>query len=153
MKPPFIGLIAAPHTPFGPDGNVALEKIPLQARLLANNGIAGAFVCGTTGEGASLSTEERRGVVEAWIKARPAGLAVIAHVGHLSLVEAAASARHAQDAGADAIAAVAPSFFKPPAVAELVAWCARVAGAAPGLPFYFYHMPGMTGVTIPAANF
>lgn len=147
------GLIAAPHTPFRPDGSVALDVIPPQARLLAHNGVAGAFVCGTTGEGASLTGEERRNVVEAWVAAKPAALSVIVHVGHLSLGEACAFARHAQDTGADAIATIAPSFFKPATVAELVAWCAAVASGAPKLPFYYYHMPGMTGVTIPAADF
>jgi N-acetylneuraminate lyase len=74
-------------------------------------------------------------------------------VGHLSLGEAAALAKHAQDSGADAIATIAPSFFKPATAHELVAWCAHVAAAAPQLPFYYYHMPAMTGVTIAATDF
>ena len=147
------GLIAAPHTPFGPNGAVALDVIPQQAGLLAHNGVTGAFICGTTGEGASLTSEERRAIAAAWVKARPAGMAVIVHVGHSSLTEAGAFARHAQEIGADAIAAIAPSFFKPASATELAAWCAEVARQAPALPFYFYHMPGMTGVTIPAADF
>jgi N-acetylneuraminate lyase len=147
------GLIAAPHTPFRPDGSVALDVISQQARLLAHNRVAGAFICGTTGEGASLTSEERRQVAEAWVAAKPAGLSVIVHVGHLSLAEACSFARHAAEIGANAIATIAPSFFKPASVTELVAWCAQVAKAAPTLPFYYYHMPGMTGVTFPAADF
>jgi N-acetylneuraminate lyase len=153
MKQPLAGLIAAPHTAIHADGTLALATIPRQARLLAHNGVSGAFVCGTTGEGSSFTGEERRQVVEAWIKARPAGLAVIVHVGHLSLGEACDFARHAQATGADAIAALAPSFLRPPSVAELVAWCAAVAAAAPALPFYYYHMPAMTGVSFAAADF
>jgi N-acetylneuraminate lyase len=153
MKKPFTGLIAAPHTAFHADGSLALEVIPLQARLLAHNKVAGAFICGTTGEGASLTSDERRRVVEAWVAAKPPSVALIVHVGHLSIGEAVAFARHAQENGVDAIAAIAPSFFKPAATNELVAWCATVAAAAPRLPFYYYHMPGMTGVTIPAADF
>lgn len=147
------GLIAAPHTPFRSDGAVALDTIPRQAQLLARNRVSGAFVCGTTGEGASLTSDERRRIVETWAGAKPAGLALIVHVGHLSLGDACALARHAQDAGADAIATIAPSFFKPATQAELVAWCAQVAAAAPKLPFYYYHMPAMTGVSLPAAEF
>lgn len=147
------GLIAAPHTPFRADGSIELEVVPQQARLLVHNGVAGAFICGTTGEGSSLTSDERRTLVESWVAARPVGLSVIVHVGHLSLNEACALARHAEEAGADAIAAIAPSFFKPPTVTELVAWCAEVARAAPTLPFYYYYMPGMTGVTIPATDF
>jgi N-acetylneuraminate lyase len=153
MKKALTGLIAAPHTPFHANGALALEMIPQQAQLLAHNRVTGAFICGTTGEGSSLTSEERRQVVEAWVAARPAALSVIVHVGHLSLGDACAFARHAQQTGADAIATIAPSFFKPAATAELVAWCAKVAAAAPNLPFYYYHMPAMTGVAIPAADF
>jgi N-acetylneuraminate lyase len=153
MKKSLTGLIAAPHTPFHADGSLATEVIAQQARLLASNGVAGAFICGTTGEGPSLTSDERRRVVEAWVAARPESLAVIAHVGHLSFGEAAAFARHAQETGADAIATLAPGFFKPGSVEDLVAWCAKIAGAAPKLPFYYYHMPAMTGVSFPAADF
>ena len=153
MKFPLPGLVAAPFTPFRADGEVAYDVIPRQARTLATNGVIGAFVCGTTGEGPSLTGDERRRVLEAWVAARPAGLRIIAHVGPLSSGEARALARHAQDAGADAIAAVAPSFFKPPGNAELIAWCAQVAAAAPRLPFYYYHIPSMTGITLPTAAF
>jgi N-acetylneuraminate lyase len=147
------GLVAAPFTPFTPNGDLALPVVARQARTLAANGVIGAFVCGTTGEGSSRTSEERRRVTEAWMAARPAGLNVIVHVGHLSVGEARALASHAQSVGADAVAAVAPSFFKPTGVSELVAWCAEVAAAAPKLPFYYYHIPSMTNVTIPAAAF
>lgn len=147
------GLIAAPHTPFRADGSVALDLIAQQARLLTQNGVRGAFICGTTGEGPSLTSEERRQIAEAWVAARPANLAVIVHVGHLSLGEARALAAHAQAIGADATAAVAPSFFKPASQTELVAWCAQLAAAAPKLPFYYYTIPSFTGVSLSAADF
>lgn len=153
MKSILHGLIAAPFTPFRPDGELALDVIPLQAALLAHNGVEGAFVCGTTGEGHSLSVDERRRVVEAWRKATPAGVKLIVHVGHLCLAESLGLARHAEETGADAIATIAPSFFKPAGVSELVAWCRQVAAAAPKLPFYYYHMPAMTGVNIPVLEF
>jgi len=147
------GLIAAPHTPFRPDGSVALELVAQQARLLAHNRVSGAFICGTTGESPSLSTDERRAIAEAWVAARQPGLSIIVHVGHLCLADARALAAHAQAIGADAIAAVAPSFFKPGSQHELVAWCAQVASAAPELPFYYYTIPSMTGVALSAADF
>ena len=147
------GLIAAPHTPFLPDGALNLPLIERQAALLARNGVAGAFVCGTTGEGSSLSSAERRAVAARWAEARPAGLQLIVHVGHPSAEESRELAQHAAKIGADAIAALAPSFFKPTRVEELVAYCARLASAAPETPFYYYHMPAMTGVNFPAVEF
>ena len=153
MKPPLRGLIAAPFTPFHPDGSLALEIVPRLATLLAGNGVSGAFVCGTTGEGYSLTMDERRQVAAAWRRATPPGLKLIVHVGHSSAGESRALARHAEEIGADAISTIAPSFFKPPGVVELVAWCRDVAAAAPGTPFYYYHIPSMTGVSIPVAEF
>lgn len=153
MKPSLSGLIAAPFTPFDSNGNIALDVVPRLAKLLAGNGVSGAFVCGTTGEGYSMTTDERKQVAAVWRKATPPGLKLIVHVGHSSIGEGRSLARHAEEIGADAISTVAPSFFKPPGVAELVGWCRDVAAAAPGLPFYYYHIPSMTGVTIPAADF
>jgi len=153
MLPPLSGLIAAPFTPFRPNGDLALDTIPALAALLQRNEVGAAFVCGTTGEGSSLTTEERRQVAAAWRKATPPGLKLAVHVGHLSLGDSRELARHAAEIGADAIAAIAPGFFKPAGVAELVAWCAEVAAAAPQLPFYYYHMPAMTGVNIAVHDF
>lgn len=153
MKLPPSGLIAAPHTPFDSAGQLMLETIPRLAALLEGNHVSGAFVCGTTGEGASLTTEERRSVAEAWRKSSPANLSLIVHIGHHCLETSCELARHAESIKADAIATVAPSFYKPIGVEELVDWCAAAAAAAPGLPFYYYHMPSMTGVDISAANF
>ena len=153
LKPNLHGLIAAPFTPFRPDGEIAFDVIPRQAALLAHNGVSGAFVCGTTGEGFSLAMEERYRVVETWRKAVSPSLKLIVHVGHLCLSDSCRLAAHAMASGADAIATIAPSFFKPSGTAELVAWCERIAAAAPTLPFYYYHMPAMTGVDIAAADF
>jgi N-acetylneuraminate lyase len=153
MPPPLSGLIAAPFTPFRASGDLALETVPALAALLHKNGVNAAFICGTTGEGSSLTTAERMQVAAAWRKATPPGLKLAVHVGHQSLGDSRALARHAQEIGADVIAAIAPSFFKPASAVDLVAWCREVASAAPGLPFYYYHMPSMTGVTIPVREF
>ncbi|HEX2860218.1 MAG TPA: dihydrodipicolinate synthase family protein [Lacunisphaera sp.] len=153
MQPPLSGLVAAPFTPFESSGELALATIPRLASLLHKNGVNAAFVCGATGEGSNLTTEERIQVASAWRQATPADLKLAVHVGHLSLGDSRTLARHAQAIGADAIATIAPSFFKPAGAAELVAWCADIAAAAPQLPFYYYHMPAMTGVPVTATEF
>src|SRR5437870_3692062 len=68
MKFNLAGLVAAPFTPFAPNGDLALEVVPRLARTLAGNGVSGAFICGTTGEGASMPSGERRQVAEAKTK-------------------------------------------------------------------------------------
>lgn len=149
----FSGLIAAPFTPFHADGSVNLDVIPAYARFLKSRGVKAVFVCGTTGEGASLSTEERERVAEAWQKTAGPALPVIVHTGHTSLPEARRLSAHAEKIGAAAIAALSPFFFKPRDNAGLIDWCAAVASAAPTLPFYYYNIPSMTGVSFPVAEF
>ncbi len=147
------GLVAAPFTPQHPDGTLNLEAIAPYARHLRRLGVVGAFVCGTTGEGASLTGEERRRVAERWVAAAPADLRVIVHVGHTCLEDSRALAAHAQEIGADSISCLAPYFFRPAGVPGLVDWCAAVAAAAPRLPFYYYHMPSMTGLHLAVVDF
>jgi len=147
------GLIAAPHTPFNADGEVALDQIDLQAEVLVSQGVSGVFVCGTTGEGASLTTAERKAVAERWVKASGGRLKVVIHVGHNALGEACDLAQHAEKIGATATSSVGPNYFKPASAEELVAFCAPLAAAAPGLPYYYYHSPGMTGVSVPMKKF
>ena len=54
------GLIAAPHSPFDSAGDLNLAAVEAQAGVLAEGGVLGAFVCGSTGEGHSLTGDERR---------------------------------------------------------------------------------------------
>jgi N-acetylneuraminate lyase len=143
------GLIAAPFTPFHPEGSLNPDVIAPYAEFLIGTGVRGVFVCGSTGEGHSLSIEERRIVAEHWVSAVRRRIPVMIHVGHNSIVEARTLAAHAKHIGADAIAALAPSYYKPRTIADLIEFLAPVAAAAPGLPFYFYHIPSMTGVTLP----
>jgi N-acetylneuraminate lyase len=153
INSPLSGLIAAPFTPFADDGSIALNVIPSLAILLRKNGVNGAFVCGTTGEGYSMTIEERIMVAAAWSNSKPSQLKLIVHTGHSSLGEAKLLAKHAEEIKADAISTLAPNFFRPTSVVELVAWCREIAAAAPKTPFYYYHIPSMTGVTISATDF
>jgi N-acetylneuraminate lyase len=147
------GLIAAPFTPMHPDGTLNLDAVEPYAALLVRSGVVGAFVGGTTGESLSLAIEERMLLTEAWTDAAPDGLRVIVHAGAESLEEARMLAGHAADCGARGVAAMPPTFFKPDGVEGLVAWCAAVAEAAGALPFYYYHIPGLTGVHAAMAEF
>ena len=153
MKQHFVGLIAAPFTPLKPDRSLDLDTVEVLAASLSANGVRGAFVCGTTGESTSLTVDERMRVAERWQAAAGKDLAVIVHAGHLCLDDAKAIARHASRIGADAIAGSAPFYLKPRSVEELVAFLAELAAAAPDLPFYYYHIPALTGVDFPMVEF
>jgi len=148
------GLIAAVYSPCHRDGTLNLSAIERQAAVLSADGAAGAFVCGTNGEGFSLSTEERMQVAERWRNAiSPGSLRLVVHVGHNSLSDATHLAKHAQSIGADAISLTAPNYFRAASVDDLLAFCVPVARAAPALPFYYYEIPALTGVHLSMVEF
>ncbi|HET6574556.1 MAG TPA: dihydrodipicolinate synthase family protein [Fimbriiglobus sp.] len=146
------GLIAAPHTPFHPDGSLNSDAIDRQVDHLARSGVDGAFICGTTGEGMSLTNTERRTVAERWIKAAAGRFPVIVHVGHACVKDVQELATHAEGVGSDAIAAVPPFYHKPASVAEVARFLGAVARSAPRTALYYYDIPGMTGVSVPTVE-
>ncbi len=140
------GLVAAPFTPMTENGEINPKIVEQCARHLINNRVTGAFVCGTTGEGISMTSEERKIILEEWVRCSGSELKVICHVGSTSLPQSVELADHAEKSGAYAIAAFAPFFFRPGPAAELVSFFEPVAAAAPGIPFYYYHFPALTGI-------
>ena len=151
--PKLEGLVAATYTPLKADGSFRDDLVlPLVDHLLPS-GISGLYVCGSTGEGMSLSGNERRQVAEAYVSAAARRVPVVIQVGHNSLAEAAELAAHAQSIGADVVSATCPSYFKVAAVDALIESMAVVAAGAPELPFYYYHIPTLTGSDIDMVDF
>jgi N-acetylneuraminate lyase len=141
------GLVAATLTPFKSDGQLNLPVVAKQAELLLRNGVNTVFICGSTGESYSLTVEERLALAQRWSEvARGSALRVVVHVGSNCLADARTLASQAQSLGTTAIAALAPNYFKPKSLDDLIACCGEIAGAAPALPFYFYDIPMLTGV-------
>ncbi|MFX1703964.1 dihydrodipicolinate synthase family protein [Chitinophaga sp. CC14] len=147
------GLIAAAFTPFHGDGSLNLELIPALTDKLVKDGLKGIFVCGSNGEGPNMTTEERMQVAEAFVKAARKRLLIIVHVGHSSIAESQKLAAHAASIGADAFSSVAAFYFKPTSVQVLADCMADIASAAPTLPFYYYHIPTLTGVGMDMMEF
>jgi len=147
------GLVAATFTPMYPNGDIHYAVIGQYAQHIVDSGISGVFVCGTTGEFTSLTTEERKQILEHWVKAARGRFKVIAHVGSDNQRESVELSRHAAETGAWGVGSIAPGFFKPASVRDLIGFFKPVAAAAPELPFYYYNMPSMTGVSLSVAQF
>jgi len=145
------GLIAAPFTPMYPDGSLHLNLIPRYYRLLKTNGINGAFICGSTGEGVSMTAKEKMAVAEAWADATKddPSFKVMTLLGGTCLTECMELARHAETIGLYAVSFTAPFYFKPANVEMLTQACIAVAETVPEMPFYYYHIPVLTGVDFP----
>jgi len=147
------GLIAAPYTPMNEDGSINVSVIHEYADKLKEDGVDGAFVCGTTGEGMLMTNQERMAVAEKWMEEQTDDFKIIVHVGTTSLKQSKELSGHAQRSGAYAIASLGPVFLRPSGVTELVGFCEEVASGAPLLPFYYYHIPSVSGINLSMVEF
>lgn len=146
--PKLAGLIAAPFTPMHADGSINIDSIPAYYEFLKNNKVTGAFICGSTGEGVSMTTNEKKEVASAWAEAtkNDKDFKVMLFLGGTSLADCKDLAVHAKAIGLYAISFTAPFYFKPANVDMLAAACAEIAAMVPEMPFYYYHIPVLTGV-------
>jgi N-acetylneuraminate lyase len=153
MRRLLTGLIPACHTPFAADGQLDLATVERQASYFRSAGVRAVFVAGTTGEYASLTVGERKALCDRWVDVAGDSLKIAVNVGHNCLADAVELTAHARQAGVAAIAAMAPSYYKPATVEQLVDFCIPIAAKAEPLPFYYYHIPSMTGVNLPMSEF
>jgi len=147
------GLCAATVTPFDKQGNLLLEQVRPIVDHLVESGVSGLYVCGSTGEGVSLTDEQRRSVAKAYVEAADGRLPVVVQVGQNSLAGARNLAAHAQSIGADGISATCPSYFQIDRLEILVDSMVFVAAGAPDLSFYYYHIPALTGIDFDMVEF
>ena len=143
------GAIAAAVTPLR-DAGLRLDEPGVErlVRFLADGGVDGALVAGTTGEGVLLTLDERMRLAELFVDARPDGFLVAVHAGAQTTADTVALAAHAQEHGADAVAVIAPPYF-PLDDEELFRHLRGAASAADPLPFYIYEFTGRSGYPIP----
>ncbi|MBA4853674.1 dihydrodipicolinate synthase family protein [Emticicia sp. BO119] len=142
------GLIAAPFTPMHIDGSLNLTLIPHYYQMLKDNDVMGAFICGSTGEGVSLSAEEKKAVAAAWADCTrdDEAFKVMLFLGGTSITDCKQLAKYAREIGLYAVSFTAPFYFKPANVDVLAEACKEIAAVVPDMPFYYYHIPVLTGV-------
>jgi len=100
----FQGVYPALVTPFDVEGRVDEDVLRDLVDWHLKAGVRGSFVCGSTGEGLLLSTEERKRVAEVVVDHLSGRGLCIVHVGHPSSEESTRLARHAEEIGADTTA-------------------------------------------------
>ncbi|XP_059047712.1 N-acetylneuraminate lyase-like isoform X2 [Achroia grisella] len=143
------GLMPPVFTPINEDQTVNYSAIPGYAKYLADAGIKAVLVGGTTGENMSLNVEERKKIVDIWVKeGRTLGLHIQVQVGGGPLRDVLALAQYSQAVGVNSLLTLPELYFKPQTVDELVQYVELVAKAAPKLPVLYYHIPSMSKVEI-----
>ena len=142
-QPVFTGSGVAIITPFTNDG----IDYPALARLLdfqLENGTDAIIVCGTTGEAAAMSYEERARAIEAVVRHVDGRVPVIAGTGSNNTENAITLSRDASSAGVDALLVVTP-FYNKATPKGLIRHYTAVANAVEK-PVILYHVPSRTGV-------
>ena len=146
------GILPATVSPNKEDGSFDTAAMRRVVRHQLDAGSDGVYVCGGTGEGLLMSREDRELALEAALDEVNGAATVIAHVGAFRTDETVALARHASDAGADAIAALPPAYFYVPDDDGMVEYYRTVAGAA-DVPLLIYNIPQRTHITMTESLF
>jgi len=144
--PQLAGVFPAVLTPFDEDEKLNLKAFKGLVDYLYRGGVDGLYVCGSTGEGVFMSAEERKRVAETAVECSEGRGRVYVHVGAMTTRESCELARHAEAAGADAISAVPPLYFRY-SYPEVKAHYADIASVC-SLPIIVYHIPVLINFTL-----
>ena len=146
MKFEATGVFPANVTAKGPDGKIDLKQTKAVVGFLYSKGVDGLHVCGTTGEFATLTVNDRKAVAEASIEAANGRGTIMIQVGAVPTADSCELAKHAAQAGADAVSSVPPFYY--PTTKESVLNHYRRISDASGLPVIIYDNPHTTGFTV-----
>jgi dihydrodipicolinate synthase/N-acetylneuraminate lyase len=105
--------------------------------------VQGLYVCGTYGSGPLMSTRQRKKCAEVVIDEVKGGVPIVLHVGAPSTSECIELSEHAEDIGAQAVAAVPPYYYRHKED-DVKAHFEAIVEAV-DLPVYFYNNPSTTG--------
>src|SRR3989344_3121741 len=141
----FSGAITAIVTPFLPTGEVDFEALKKLVEFQIKSKINAIVPCGSTGEAATLSDEEKGLVIKTVVKQVKKRVLVIAGAGSNDTIKAVKLSQIAKEAGADALLHVTP-YYNKPTPKGLVAHFKAIASI--GLPIILYNVPGRTGSNV-----
>jgi dihydrodipicolinate synthase/N-acetylneuraminate lyase len=140
------GVIVPLVTPVTPTGSLDEAAATRLVEHLASNH-CGMLVLGTTGEVASLPAALRQRYVELAVRVADGRTPVFACIAQNCLANSVDAAREYLRAGADAVVAMLPNFFKLEP-ADMEAYFERLVAGIAG-PVLLYNMPATTGMSVP----
>lgn len=144
----FTGLYTALITPFDTDGKLDLPSYRQLVELQISSGVDGLVICGSTGEAATLSTDEKAILWSEAVAVSGGRVPIIAGAGSNNTAETVLASKAAQTAGASALLIVTP-YYNKPTVGGLIAHHKAVEDAT-RLPQILYNVPGRTATNMSA---
>ncbi|WZL77712.1 4-hydroxy-tetrahydrodipicolinate synthase [Eubacteriales bacterium mix99] len=141
----FTGSCVAMATPFSQEG-INLEALGKTIAFQMEQGTDALLVCGTTGEPATMSREEKASVIRYTVEKTAKRLPVLAGVGGNHTAEVVRASMEAEKLGADAVLAVTPYYNKTNARGLIAHY--REINDAVHIPIIIYNVPGRTGMNV-----
>lgn len=145
------GVLAAGLTPFGSDLSLARKLFVHHTDWLLTHGCDAVLLFGTTGEGLSLSADERREGLDAVLSSEVAPEQLLVGTGALALPDAVKLTQEATQRDVGGVLVLPPFHFRqisPPGLFRFYDQLIQRVGD-PDLRLYFYHFPELSGVPIP----
>lgn len=142
----FKHITVALNTPFQKDGNVDVNAVKAVSRYFLDKGVKQMYVCGSTGEGFLLDTDERKLVTETVMGEVGKDMNIIVHVGCPDTRHSCELAAHAEKVGAAATSAVPCVYYRLGEESVYRHWT-EITKAA-DLPFFIYNIPQLTGFNL-----
>lgn len=140
------GAITALVTPFKKDGSLDIVSLKKLVKFQLSEGINGLVPCGSTGEAATLNSEEYQLVVRTVVEEVRGRVPVIAGAGNNDTAKAVHFSLLAKQAGADALLHVTP-YYNKPTLNGLIGHYKAIAKAV-SMPIVLYNVPGRTGLNL-----
>ncbi len=137
------GLFTALITPFDDKGRVDAERMSNLVRFQISKGVDGLYPCGSTGLGPMLNPDERKTVAGAVIEEASGKIPVVVQVGSADTATSIELAKHAEKAGATAVASLTPYYYKPGDRAVFKHF--EAISKSVGIPAFAYNIPQFTG--------
>jgi 4-hydroxy-tetrahydrodipicolinate synthase len=145
---PYRGIFTIPVTPFHEDGSLDEPGLQSVVEFCVAAGGHGLVAPVNASEFSALSDDERKRVVEVVARTNNGRLPFVAGVSGVSAEVAVLFARHARDAGADALMAM-PPYVRKPGPAGIRDYYERLAQAT-DLPIFIQNYPLPVGVPMSA---
>lgn len=143
--PVFRGVATALATPFDEKG-IDYRAFAKMIEFQLTHGVDALVVCGTTGESATLSENEKRELIDFTVRQVRKRVPVIAGTGANDTKKACAMSEYAASVGVDALLVVTP-YYNKCTQKGLVGYYNDIAHHS-GIPFIAYSVPSRTGVKI-----
>ena len=128
-------------------GEISPERVRALVEYFIAKGVQGLYVNGSSGECIYQSVADRKLVLEEVMAVAKGKLTIIAHVACNNTKDSVELARHAEELGVDAIAAI-PPIYSPLARIQCCPLLNEISAAAPNTDFVIYNIPQLAGVAL-----